>query len=362
MSFSFRLCGCLVLAALAGRAAAEASIRLSPEQAARAGVETAAVAEMKSGGGLRLPAQVVVPPSQIEVVAAPLPAMVAAVGAAYGEAVRKGSVLARLQSPALLELQRELVDADVQAGLAAENLKRDESLHADGIIAQSRLSATRAAARQAEARLAERRQALRLLGAAGTGDAALSGSAVVRAPFDAVVLEAEARPGSRVDAAAPLFKLGRLAPLWLEIQASPAQAAGVARGDAVRIAGCARGGEVVLVAPHMQAASQSLLIRAELRRPDGCVRPFEYVQAEIESARPLPPGAWRIPPQALVRHEGKAWIFVAAAEGFLPRAVTLLREAPDAVVATAELAPGARIAVKGVATLKAAWLGLGTGE
>lgn len=36
----------------------------------------------------------------------------------------------------------------------------------------------------------------------------------------------------------PLFKLGRLSPLWLEIQATPAQAAGLAPGDAVSVPGC----------------------------------------------------------------------------------------------------------------------------
>lgn len=354
-------CLLLLLAAAAPAWAADV-IKLSPEQAARSGIETAAVGELGRVGGLRLPAQVVVPPAQVEVIASPVPAMIVAVGAAYGETVKKGQLLARLQSAQLLELQRELAEAEVQAGLAAENLRRDESLHADGIIAQSRLSATRAAERQAAMRLSERRKALRLLGAADAGAAALSGNAVVRAPFDGVVLEAEGRPGSRVDSTTPLFKLGRLSPLWLEIQASPAQAVGIARGDAVRVAGCPRPGQVIVVAPQLQAASQSLLIRAEFRQPEACVRPFEYVQAEIESARKLAANTWRVPPNALVRHDGRAWLFVAVAEGFRPLAVKLLQESPEAALVEAELAPTARLAINGVATLKAAWLGLGAAE
>ncbi len=355
----------LLLTCLAAAASAEdGPIRLSPEQIARSGIVVAPLAGLKGGAGIRLPAQVVVPPSQIEVVAAPLPAMVGAVRVAYGDAVRKGQPLARLQGAQMLELQREFAQAQAQAGLAAENLRRDESLLADGIIAQGRMAATRAAERQAAMQLAEKRQALRLAGVAepGSGAAAISGSAEIRAPFDGVVLEASAQPGQRVDTSTPLFKLGRLTPLWLEIQAAPAQAAGLAAGDAVAVPGCAAPGKVILVAPHMQAASQSLLIRAELARPEGCVKPFQYIQAVLTPSRPPSAQGWRIPVGALVRHQGKAWVFIEAPGGFRPVAVKVLDEAPEGALVEADIDPRARIAVKGVATLKAAWLGLGAGE
>ncbi|MFA4968975.1 MAG: efflux RND transporter periplasmic adaptor subunit [Sulfuritalea sp.] len=354
----------LLLLASAPALAADEPVRLTPEQATRSGIVSAALADMKAGAGIRLPAQVVVPPAQIEVIAAPLPAMVAALGAAYGETVKKGQWLVRLQGAQVLELQRDFANAQAQANLAGESLRRDESLYADGIIAQGRLSATRAVAQQAALLLAERRQALRLAGAAepGTGSAALSGKTEVRAPFDGVVLEASVQPGSRVDSMTPLFKLGRLAPLWLEIQAAPAQAGGIRRGDAVSIPGCTQAGRVVLVAPQLQAASQSLLIRAELPKPDGCIRPFQYVQAEIASARQLADKTWRVPSSALVRHQGEVWVFLEAPGGFRPVAVKVLDETPDTTLVAADLAAESRLAVKGVSTLKAKWLGLGGGQ
>lgn len=344
--------------------AEEGLIRLSPDQAVRSGVVSAALSDLKGGAGIRLPAQVVVPPAQIEVVAAPLPAMVGAVKVAYGETVRKGQPLARLQGAQILELQREFAQAQAQAGLAAENLRRDESLLADGIIPQGRLAATRAAERQAAMQLAEKRQALRMAGAAepGTGAASMSGSAEIRAPFDGVVLEAAAQPGQRVDAATPLFKLGRLTPLWLEIQATPAQAAGLSVGDAVTVPGCTETGRVALIAPHMQAASQSLLIRAELSRPAGCVKPFQYIQAVLVPSRQPTDRNWRIPVGALARHQGQAWIFVETAGGYRPVAVKVMDEVPEGALVAVELDGSARLALKGVATLKAIWLGLGAGE
>ncbi|MEW6294649.1 MAG: efflux RND transporter periplasmic adaptor subunit, partial [Pseudomonadota bacterium] len=204
--------------------------------------------------------------------------------------------------------------------------------------------------------------ALRLAGAAEPGgDGALSGSAELRAPFDGVVLEASAQPGQRVDAMTPLLKLGRLAPLWLEIQASASQAAGLAPGDAVAVPGCAAPARITLIAPQMQAASQSVLIRAELAKPAGCVKPFQYVQTTVMPAR-APAGAWQLPPAAVTRHQGQAWIFLAASEGYQPLAVEVLDESAAATTVAGALPADAKVVVKGVATLKAVWLGLGAGE
>lgn len=350
-----------ILLLLAPVFATAEDIKLSPAQALHAGIQTAKLADQKSVASLRLPAQVVVPPAQIEVIAAAVPAMVAVVRVAYGDAVKQGQSLLRLQGGQLLELQREHLGARAQAQLAAENRRRDEALFADGIIAQSRLSATLATEQQAAAVAVEKRRALQLAGMSGSAPE-VSGVAELRAPFDGVVLEANAQPGQRVDAMTPLLKLGRLAPLWLEIQAAPAQATGIAPGDAVNVPGCAEPGRVTLVAPQMQAASQSLLIRAELRKPQGCIRPFQYVQAEIRSARQPDEKTWRLPAAAMVRHQGQVWIFVEVTGGFRPVAVKLLDETSDSALLTADLVGETRFALKGASTLKASWLGLGGGN
>jgi len=344
--------------------AADDLVAITPERAKRAGVTTAALAETKGAAELRLPAQVVVPPTQIEVVAAPVSGMVVVVRVAYGETVKKGQLLARLQGAQLLELQRGFADARAEAELAAESRRRDESLFADGIIAGGRLAATRAGERRAALQLAERRQALRLAGAAEPDAKAanLSGTADIHAPFDAVVLEANAQAGQRVDPMTPLFKLGRISPLWLEIQAAPTQAAGIGPGDAVTVAGCAQPGRVTLVAPAMQSASQSLLIRAELASPRGCIMPFQYVQAAIVSANRAGAGGWRLPPGALTRHQGRSWVFVATPEGFRPVPVKVIAESPDSVLVAGDLPDDARLATRGIAALKAVWLGLGAGD
>jgi len=342
--------------------AADVPIRITPEQASRSGIITVALGEMKVAGGIRLPAQVVVPPGQIEVISAPLPAMVAAVRVAHGETVKRGQPLVRLEGAALLELQRDAAGARAQAELTTENRRRDESLFADGIISQGRLSATRVAERQAALLLAEKRQTLRLAGLPDAG-AALASSTEIRASFDGVVLEAAAQPGQRVDAMTPLVKLGRIAPLWLEIQATPAQAAGLAVGDEVSVPGCPASGRLTVIAHHVDAHDQSLRLRAELPPRAGCLRPNQYVQVDVKPAQVVGGRSWwQVPAGALTRNQARSWVFVEVPGGFRPVPVEVLDETAQSVRVSAALDAGARIAVKGVAAIKGAWLGLGSGE
>ncbi len=340
-----------------------AEIRMTSEQIARLGIATAPLGGMQAPADIRLPGQVIVPPAQIEVIASPLPAMVATVRVAQGETVKKGQVLARLQGTALIEAQREFAQARAQAELAAEGLRRDESLFADGIISQGRLSVTRSTERQAQLLLAEKRQALHLAGLSEPrAGGALAAAAEIRAPFDGVVLDAPAQPGQRVDAMTPLFKLGRLSPLWLEIQATPAQAAGLAPGDAVNIPGCPSGGRITVVTPHVDAHDQLLRLRAELPYRVPCVRPNQFVQVDVKPQDAPSSYAWRVPSGALTRHLSRTWIFVAIPEGFQPVAVQVLEETAQSSRIAAPVEPTVSIAVKGIAAIKGAWLGLGAGE
>lgn len=356
------LCSLAFFLPFAGQAADE-TIRLNPAQIDKAGIKVGPPGDSAVVAGINLPAQVSVPPAQVEVIAAPAATLVTAVRVAYGDTVQKGQALLRLQGGQLLDVQRDFAAARAQAELAAENRRRDEALFADGIIPQSRLSATRAAETQADALAAEKRQTLRMSGLADPGGGAgMTGVAELRAPFDGVVLEVAAQAGQRVDAMTPLVKLARLAPLWLEIQASTAQAARLAPGDTVHIPGCIAPGRITLIAPQMQLASQSQLVRAELAKPGGCVKPFQFVQVVVMPKTPSAQGHWRVPAGALVRHQGQAWVFVAVEGGFRPLAVRVVDEAPGVATVAGDLKADSRLVTHGVATLKAAWLGLGAGS
>ncbi len=73
--------------------------------------------------GSRYPAEVVVPNSQLHVIGALQGGLIEALMVAEGEHVKQGQILARIQSPGLLELQRDLLQTLTQLNLATVDIE-----------------------------------------------------------------------------------------------------------------------------------------------------------------------------------------------------------------------------------------------
>ncbi len=357
--FSFRHLIALPLAVFVGAAGAAGPLILQPAQLKALGIETAAAGE--AGGARRgtLPATVRIPNEQLRIVSAPLAGLVEQLSVAPGDTVRRGQAIARLASPQALELQRDALQASAQATLQQQNLKRDELLFAEGLIAEARLQATRAAAAQAAAQAGERRQGLALAGAA---PGRLGGALTLTAPIDGVVLAQEAELGQRVEAAAPIYRIARLVPLWLEVQAPLELAATLREGMPVKLADGPANGRLIAIGRAVDAASQSVLLRVEVRNGAESLRPGQVVAVEIAGTATGGAGP-RIPAAALSRSDGAAMVFVqtaadAAGTQFVARPVRVLGQSGDGVIVEG-LAADERIAVKGVSGLKAMLTGAG---
>ena len=356
------LCAGLLAGSPAGAAP---DVRVSVDQARALGIETAAP-RAQSGGELHgLPAQVTVPPAQMLVVSAPLAGLIEQVGVALNEPVRRNQRLARLQSPALADMQRGFLQAAAQFDLARGNAQRDEALFKEGIIAESRHRASASQLAEATAALAERRQALKLAGMSDgaldrlRSERALSSQIDVLAPIDGVVVEQPAIAGQRVEAAAPLFTVARLSPLWLEIQVPIGQAARIRERAAVTVPAHQAGGRVITIGRSV-SANQTIMVRAEISQGAEHLRPGQLVEANLSSGAAGPARHWGVPAAALVRSGGRTLVFVQVPGGFRAQPVTLISEsATDAVVA-GELNGSEAIAVRGVAALKAALAGIGS--
>jgi cobalt-zinc-cadmium efflux system membrane fusion protein len=249
----------------------------------------------------------------------------------------------------LTDAQNALTQARLKSQLAASNAARDEKLFAEGLIAESRLRATQSESQSARAGLAAAQTTLSMLGAGK-----VSGSAItLTAPIAGVVTESAAVPGERVDAGMALVKVADLARLALEIPLSTAQARQVAVGQTVTVADSAASGRVTALLPQLDA-SQSVLARASLSDPQKMLRPGQSVQVAIAGAQSAQGLA--VPAAALVWKASVPYVFVETAQGFAPTPVQLVRQNASQAEVTG-LAPGSRVAVKGVAALKAQWLG-----
>lgn len=353
---------CMTFEAVAADASNVIHVDAKQMQALR--VETAPLGKAGDATHRSFPAQVVIPNAQIRVIAAPLAGLVQTLAVAPNDVVKKGQLLARLQSPMLVDAQREFLQAASQAQLAQSHFKRDEQLFKEGIIAESRYQAAQASHLQAAAILSQHSQVLRLLGM-GEGAIAelrsgrgMSSTLDIVAPISGTILEQMAATGQRVESAAPLYKLAQLTPLWLEMQATPAAAQGITPGAAVSVKGAS--GKVLSVGRQLSAGSQTVIIRADLGKGAEQLSAGQFVEAQVAVSGG--DKQWQIPASALARHQGKVYVFAQAKDGFVAMEVKVLSESPSVCAITGALRGDERIAVKGIAPLKAIWTGAGGGE
>jgi RND family efflux transporter MFP subunit len=293
----------------------------------------------------------------MRLVAAPVTGMVDMLAVAPGATVRRGQVVAHLASPQALELQRDALQAGSQAGLLQQNLKRDEQLFAEGLIAESRLQATRAAAAQASAQASERNQGLALAGAA---PGKLGGKLALVAPIDGVVLEQGVQLGQRVENATLIYRIAKLSPLWLEIQAPVDVAATLREGNLVKIAHSDVSGKLIAIGRAVDAASQTVLLRATVGKGADTLRPGQVIEVEIAGPAGQPQ---RLPASALVRNEGKTLAFIQIASDdkgivFETRPLRVVSQGGDGVTVDG-IKAGEKVAIKGVSGLKAMLTGVG---
>lgn len=332
-------------------------IALTPAQSAALGIVTRPLETAGNAAATGLPATISIPNSQQRVIAAPLAGVIEQLETAPGLNVSKGQVLVRMSSPQALELQRDRLQADAQATLARQSLQRDEQLHREGLIAESRLQASRANAAQAAAQAAERRQELAL--AQHSGGHTLS----LAAPIAGNVLEQHVSVGQRVEQSAPLYRIARLDPLSVEIQA-PLAVAGQARvGTTLRIPAAGASGELVAVGRAVDPGSQSVLLRGLITRGAQNLRPGQAAAVDLDlPATAAGQGSARVPLAAVLRHQDRQWVFVISQAGSIAgyRAMPVLvaGRVGDAAIVTG-LPGNAVIVTGGVAALKANWLGIG---
>jgi len=346
----------LVLALLGAAPAFAADVLpLSAAQKKNLGIVTVVAATQDTSPALAYTARVTLPPASVRVAAAAGAGLVTQLHVQAGDTVKRGAPLVTLSMTGLAEAQNALTQARLRSQLAASNAARDEKLFSEGLIAESRLRATRSEAQSAHASLIAAQTALSMMGAGK-----VTGSSItLTAPIAGVVTESVAEPGQRVDAGMALVKVADLWNLALEIPLSTIQARQVAVGQSVTVTDSKASGRVIALLPQLNA-SQSVLARASLVDPDKLLRPGQSVQVALAgtsaSQGKQPAQTLIVPVAALVWQASRPYVFVETAQGFVPTPVQLIRQNASQAEVTG-LAGGSRVAAKGVAALKAQWLG-----
>jgi len=351
----------LALLLTGGSPQAAHEIAISQEQMARIGINLVAVKKAESYVTDHLPARVSIPPQQARVLSAPRGGLVTAMTAAESDEVQAGDVLAHIESPGLVGLQRELLQAATQLRLAQAEFDRNEQLRKTKTVSERIYLESRSALDEAAALVDERRQVLQLAGMTAEAITDLeqarqmSSTLEVRSPIDGVVVEVPAVLGERVDDSEPLYRVAQLEPLWLEISAPLDRLTGVEPGGSVEIP-CESGeAQIDLIGRNVDPANQTVLVRAEVKGAGTCLRPGQFVEVRLQLSSTEE--QFRVPSSAITRIGDTPMVFVHEAAGFAPVSVKIIAREGQFSIVAGGLAAGSKVAASGIASLKAAWTG-----
>jgi cobalt-zinc-cadmium efflux system membrane fusion protein len=184
----------------------------------------------------------------------------------------------------------------------------------------------------------------------------LSGLAL-RTPFDGVVEEVFVSRGERVKGGDRMFVVADTSRLWVRAQVHEKQwtTVEVSEGQEVRVVvpGAAEHRTTATinhVAATVDPDSRSVPIVADLTNDDAHFKPGMFVWVEFPQGETH--DAVAVPTTAVMRHEGKAFVFVPADGGFRRVDVATGIETDDFIEVTRGLDVGQEVVVRGAFVLK----------
>ena len=333
-------------------------LHVDPSMLRDLNITTARVEERDGGETASMLGEIRVNEAAYAEVGAPVASRVVNVQAVPGARVRAGQVLATLQSTELGSARAELLKAQSRVELAEKTLERKRRLAGERIVAQREVHEAEAELQTARAELRASQAMLRALGSEA-GEATDSPQYALRSPVGGVVIERSAVRGQMAAPEKPLFRVGDLSTVWLNLHAFERDALRVKSGTTARVVfpalpGRTFQGKVTLIGREVESESRTIPVRIEIANKDGVLRPGMSATAFLVVGQ----GGDKIlavPAPALQRIQERWIVFVPAEEEgrFEMREVGRGRDLGGEVEILSGLKPGENIVLEGAFMLKA---------
>jgi cobalt-zinc-cadmium efflux system membrane fusion protein len=296
--------------------------------------------------------------------------------AKLGDHVEKGAPLMTVDATEAVQARNDLIAAvdaldaaSAQNDVATKNEERQRELYLgqsaaqkDWQQAQSDLATARAALRTAQTALALQRNKLRILGIGDREIATLEKShgvntlpseAAVLAPISGTVIQRQVGVGQYIQAGAanPVYSIGDLSALWIIGNVRESDAPLVQVGASVEATVAALPNRVfparlTWVAPSIDANTHRLSVRAEVKNPDGVLKPMMFATVRVHTGGDRMSPA--IPESAIIYEGEQARIWLAHPDKSLGlRAIQVGRDQDGEVEALAGVKPGDVVVTSG---------------
>ncbi len=273
-----------------------------------------------------------------------------------GQDVKRGQLLATLNSVELSTAQLAFLKAYSQRLLAQRAAQRAEQLFEADVIGRAELQRRQSEFAQAEAEVSAARDQLMVLGmsesavAGLTAERSVNSQAAVRASISGTVLERKVTQGQVVQPADTIFLVADLSRVWLVAEVPEQQATLIRRGEAVdaeiaSLPGDRLAGTLSFIGAIVNPETRTITARMELDNADRRLKPAMLATMFIKGK---PERRLAVPVPAVVRDENRDYVFVQTGQNqFALRLVNLGAEYEGRRQVVGGLSKGDRIVVDG---------------
>jgi len=279
-----------------------------------------------------------------------------------GQVVKKGQILARIESRELADTKSNLLAASARYDLADTRREREQRLRNEEVNSIEDVLAADQAAVEAKIHLQTAMQKLLALGfdsaaiseLKNSDDASLT-SYPLRAPMDGTVIERHLTTGEHVDSDNTVLTLADLRSVWVDASIPPDTRLKIQVGDHMEVLDTRRevhtSGEVILFTPFADPERRTLTARLEVENPSGEWIPGLF--ATVHPRRSEIALKVVLPKSAVQRIENEDVVFVPSGSSFSTSEVELGQSDATHVQILKGLQPGDRYVREGAFDLKA---------
>ena len=300
------------------------TLMLTAQQQSRANLQFTRAQQETIAQGLSVYGFVHVPPEFAYSITAPLGGIVVSTKVLPGTRVRKGQVLLTLEHQDFITLQQDYLTTVSRLDVAEAELKRQQLLARDSINARKNLE--RALSETASLRIQRKalseKLALLHIKASTLSESNLSRVISVPSPITGYVTDVIVNNGMYVAPNTPMMQLADTDHMHIELSVFERDLTGVTADLPVRVRltddpSRERIGHVHLVGREVRQ-DRTVAVHAHLNVPDPSLIPGTTVQAVIETA---PHQGWVIPESAVVRFDGRYYVFTGTKSRLVRREV-----------------------------------------
>ncbi|MVF23066.1 efflux RND transporter periplasmic adaptor subunit [Methylocaldum sp. BRCS4] len=340
----------------------EGRVALAPESLQSAGIEVKTAGPATIETVLELPGEILFDQNRLAHVVPRVAAVAVEVRKELGDGVRRGEVIAVLESRDLADLKSQYATAVKRLALARSLFEREERLWREKISAQQDYLAARTQFAEAEIALTTARQQLAVLGIdrteidhIGSGGGASFARYELRAPLDGQVIEKHTVTGEAVQADTTVFVIADLSTVWGEFSVPAKDLNRVRLGQKVRLKAPALDLEaeapVAYLGPLVGEQTRAAPAHVHLPNPEGRWRAGLFVTVEVVQEETTVPVA--VAAVALQTWRDFQVVFARYGDQFEVRPLELGRRDRDFVEVIKGLSAGERYAAGNSFVLKA---------